>query len=193
MRDLFQEFLLNFGTELERTDLFSVLADIVKAVVLAELLLDNLHLLTQEILTLVAVHLLIGSIIDLLLNGHDLDLVAERFHKHFKALQGMKLLKKLLLFTVIDAQIVRNIVGDIARITAYNDAQKHLGRHIARKVHILVKHAYAGAHERISPCAVRVLTLIGQKLNFTDEMRRRCRYLHNAASLETLDHDLAQL
>ena len=193
MRDLFQEFLLNFGTELERTDLFSVLADIVKAVVLAELLLDDLHLLTQEILTLVAVHLLIGSIIDLLLNGHDLDLVAERFHKHFKALQGMKLLKKLLLFTVIDAQIVRNIVGDIARITAYNDAQKHLGRHIAGKLHILVKHADAGAHERISPCAVRVLTLIGQKLNFTDEMRRRCRYLHNAASPETFDHDLAQL
>ena len=83
----------------------------------------------------------------------------------------MQLLKHLLLITVIDAQIVHYKIGDIARVTADDDAQKHLRRHVARQLHILIEHAYAGAHERVTLCAVSMVALIRQQLNLADKVR----------------------
>ncbi len=83
----------------------------------------------------------------------------------------MQLLKHLLLVTVIDAQIVHYKIGDIARVAADDDAQQHLGRHVACQLHILIEHSYAGAHERVTLCAVAVVALIRQQLDLADKMR----------------------
>jgi hypothetical protein len=107
--------LLVFQTQRENS-LF-VLAGVVGGVLaVAQLLLDELHLLPQVVLPLVLAHLLVGGLAELLLDGEDVELVVEHPAQHGQTPRGAQLLQQELFVLILEVHCVGDEVRHIAGV-----------------------------------------------------------------------------
>ena len=193
MRNLLEKLLFDLWQKLEIADLLPVLTDIIGAVVLSKLLLDYLHLLAQIVVALAAVYLLVCSLVELLLDAHDIKLMIEHLNEHFKSAAGVELFKQYLLLSVIKAHILCGIVGNKCRITADNKIQKHFRRHAARELNILVKQADGRAHKRLFSVGSYLFRLIGHAFYLSEKARLIRGQRSYPAPVKSLCHYFAQL
>ena len=133
---LLVELLAHLVRDGQGLDLLAVELNIV---VLAELRLDDLHLLAQVVVPLVAVHSLLGLVGKLLLDAQDAELSRKQAVNQRKAARGIALLQKELPVLHAQAHVLGKVVGDIGGLRIGEQVQKLLVDHIAVILDVLLK------------------------------------------------------
>ena len=142
--------LLGVLRETERADLFAVFIGLLHRVVrLAELRLQDLHLLTQQIVLLRLIHTLLRLLLQLVLDMQDLQLMLQIAAELLQAAAGAGLLQKLLLDLRTQEDMLRDEIGHKRGIRAAEDRDDRVRRHMARRVDIIVKEIAAAANQRV--------------------------------------------
>ena len=98
-------------------NLLRVLVDLgLHLVVLAELLLDRLELLAQEVLALRLGHLLLDAVLDLGAELEDLEFLLQEAGGQLKARTRIERVENLLLLLDAEVEVKRDEVGELARL-----------------------------------------------------------------------------
>ncbi len=154
MRSSLPELLLRLlGRLLRHLGLFDLLAQFAHVlgpvVGLAQLALDGLQLLAQEIFALRLVDLAAHIGLDLLLHGEQLDLLAQRLVDALDALHRVGDLEDLLGLLHLEAHVRDGEVGKLARIVHVLDDHHDVGQdHLAEGDELLDLLLYV-PHERL--------------------------------------------
>src|SRR6185436_17327616 len=93
---------------------------------LAQLLLDGLELLAEDVLALVAAHLLLDLAVDLLADLEHLVLAREELQHLAQAGLEVEGLEDVLLLVDLDVEVRRDEVGELARLRDAVDERRRL-------------------------------------------------------------------
>ena len=131
-------------------DLLAQLVDLgLLRVVLAQLALDGLELLAQDVLALGLVHLGLDLGLDLALQLEDLDLAAEEARDELQPLGDVDRLEQLLALLGGHVRAVGDHVGEQARLGDVARRDGGLRRHRRARLDVLLDLALDGAHQRL--------------------------------------------
>ena len=131
-------------------DLLAQLVDLgLLRVVLAQLALDGLQLLAQDVLALGLVHLGLDLGLDLALELEDLDLAGEEARDELQALDDVDRLEQLLALLGRHVRAVRDHVGEQARLGDVAGGDGRLRRHGRARLDVLLDLALDGADQRL--------------------------------------------
>ena len=131
-------------------DLLAQLVDLgLLRVVLAQLALDGLQLLAQDVLALGLVHLGLDLGLDLALQLEDLDLAAEEAGDELQALDDVDRLEQLLALLGGHVGAVGDHVGEQARLGDVARGDGRLRRDRRARLDVLLDLALDGAHQRL--------------------------------------------
>ena len=157
--------------------------------VLTQLLLDDLELLPQDVVTLVAGQLIPHLVLHLLLHLQDLYLPAEALAQLLQAAHRPQLLQDHLLVPGPHGQILGNVVGDISRILAGEHREQNIRRHFGRQFNVILKQLVGLADQRL--CTGRTLYRLLHRDPFylSHQIGRGFHYLAQPATADTLHHD----
>ena len=122
--------------QLELVELLAQLGDLLRLVVVAELLLDRLHLLAQEHLALPLAQLFLDLRLDLLLHLEHADLLLDVHEHAAQALLDAQRLEQALLLGRLELDVAGDEVGEPARI---GDGVEHLVHDFFRKAAALAE------------------------------------------------------
>ena len=158
-------------------------------VLLAEFLLDRLHLLDEVVLLLGLLHLLLDLAVDLALHEHDLDLGTEDEQQLFEPLAGAGGLEQGLLVLVLHHQVGAHGVGELVRLDDAGDGHEQLRGDLAAELDVLLELLVHRAAQRLGLAAAG----LGARLDRLGP-RREVVVLEpdadEAHALEPLDEDL---
>ncbi len=118
-----------------------------QVVALAELLLDGLELLAQEVLALRLVHLVARLRGDLLLHGEQLHLAPQHVGDLAQARHRVELLEHHLRVGELELEVARHQVGEAARVVEVGDDHHHLGRDGLAQLHRFLQLLAHAAHQ----------------------------------------------
>ena len=131
-------------------DLLAQLVDLgLLRVVLAQLALDGLQLLAQDVLALGLVHLGLDLGLDLALQLEDLDLASEEAGDELQALDDVDRLEQLLALLGGHVRAVGDHVGEQARLGDVAGGDGRLGRHRRAGLDVLLDLRLDGADQRL--------------------------------------------
>ena len=131
-----------------------------------QLLGNHLHLLIEIVFTLALVDIFLNSLIDLILNLHQVALVGKHTAYLFKPLERIYLVEYLLTLLVFKHNIRSDIIGKLARIVLFKHVENDLGRHLRNDLSVIFKIVLGLTDERS-----RIVLVVG-----TDH--RLTAYLH---------------
>ena len=137
--------------ELGLGDLLPVFGDLVAALSLAQLVLDGLHLLPQEIVPLLLGHLLPGLALDLCVQGEDVHLPLEQLIQLLQPTHRVQLLQNLLLVGAAHGDVLGDIVGDIARLLAGQQVDDQVGGNFRGQLAVLLEQVIGSPHQGLLP------------------------------------------
>ena len=145
-------------------DLLAELVDLgLLRVVLAELALDGLQLLAEDVLALGLVELRLDLGLDAALQLEDLDLAGEEGRHELEPLDDVERLEQLLALLGRHVRAVRDHVGEQARLRDVACRDGGLRRHGRARLDVLLDLALHGAHERLDLDALGLL--VGEDLD----------------------------
>src|SRR6266498_527129 len=152
---LFARFL----GELDLLDLVLELAELVASLLVAELILDRLHLLVEIVLTLRLLHLALDARADALLDLEPGDLALHQAEYPLQPLGDRRRLQNRLLFEDLHGQVGGDRVGDPAIVVDLLDHADDLRRHLLAELHVALELGDDRADERfgLDALADRVL------------------------------------
>ena len=122
--------------ELGALDLLLDLGELVLAVLVAELLLDRLHLLVEIVLALRLLHLPLDARADALLDLQHRDLALHQAEHLLQALGDARRLQDHLLVGNLDRQVRGHRVGELGIVVDLLDDADDFGRHFLVELHI---------------------------------------------------------
>ena len=155
-----------------RLDLLAQLVDLgLLRVVLAQLALDRLQLLAEDVLPLGLVHLGLDLALDLPLELEDLDLAREERADELEPLLDVDRLEQLLALLGRHVGAVRHHVGEEAGLGDVARGDRRLGRDRGAVRHVLLDLRLHAPDERLDLDALG--RLVGQLLDARGEVRRR--------------------
>ena len=154
-------------------------------VVLAELALDGLQLLAQDVLALGLVELRLDLGLDAALELEDLDLAGEERGDELEALDDVERLEQLLALLGGHVRAVGDHVGEEAGLGDVARRDRGLGRHRGARLDVLLDLALDRAHERLDLDALGLL--VGQDLHARRDERVAALEGDEAESLLSLD------
>ena len=133
MRGLLARFLGELGL----LDLVFQLLQLVATFLVAELLLDRLHLLVEVVLALRLLHLPLDAGADALFHLQDGDLALHQAEHLLQALGDGQRLQDVLLVGNLDGKMRSDGVGELGVILDLLDHADHFGRHFLVQLHII--------------------------------------------------------
>ena len=134
--------------ELGLLDLVLELGELVLAVLVAQLLLDRLHLLVEVVLALGLLHLALDARADALLDLQHGDFALHQGEHLLEPLGNRGRLQDLLLLGNLDREMRGDRVGELGVVLDLLDDADHLGRHLLVELHIVLELVDDGARER---------------------------------------------
>ena len=138
-------------------------------VLLAELLLDRLHLLAQDPLALALLHLGVDLALDLRADGDDVELAGEDLGEPAQALADVDLLEQRLALLAADPQGAGDQVAERRRVVEVDDRHLQLLGQVRDLLDDLAERLLDVAHQRGQLRAL--LHHVGQLLDARDEVR----------------------
>ena len=133
---LTQRLFLRFLRHTRLGDLLAILIELDRLLVLlAQLALDSLELLAQEILALHFLHLGLGIGPDLLAQLHHLQLAAEDAHELADLVFHVIQLQDFLGILHRQAHVAGNLVDQLARVVHAQRRHSHVLRHVGQEFH----------------------------------------------------------
>ena len=148
---LLVQLLPHLVGELGLGDLLPVLGDLVAALPLAQLVLDGLHLLPQEIVPLLLGHLLPGLALDLRVQREDVHLPLEQLIQLLQPAHRVQLLQNFLLVGAAHGDVLGDIVGNIARLLAGQQVDDQVGGNFRGQLTVLLEQVIGGPHQGLLP------------------------------------------
>ncbi|GJD96834.1 hypothetical protein OCOJLMKI_4060 [Methylobacterium iners] len=148
--------------ELGLLDLVLELGELIPALVVAELLLDRLHLLVQVVLALGLLHLPLDAGPDALLHLEDGDLALHERQHALEALRHSRDLEDRLLVGDLDREVRADRVGELRGLVDLRDGGDDLGRDLLVELHVILELGDDRAGERLRLDAVA--ELVGERL-----------------------------
>src|SRR5882672_8008278 len=127
------------GSGIPAASIFSQLAQLGALVVVAELLLDGLHLLAQDVFALRLVEGLLDLALDLLLQLEDLVLLREEDTEEAQPLDDRLLLEELLALLEGQVRAGRDEVREVGRIVGVLRGHRELGQDRAAVVDVAIE------------------------------------------------------
>ena len=146
---LADELLLALLRQLEVKDACAVGFRLGRRVLLAELGLDDLDLLAQVVFPLVLVHLGLDFVLNFVFEFEHLGLLAEQADDHSQAARDAELFEDVLLDAHLNADVLRDVVGEEAGVAALGHRQLHVGRNARRVVGVLGEALLRRADKRL--------------------------------------------
>ena len=148
--DLLERLLLDLVGHGRLLDLLAQLGGLGdRRIVLAELLLDRLHLLAQDVLALGLVHLGLDLGLDSALQLEDLDLLGEERRCQPQPVRDVDRLEQLLALLGRHLRAVGGHVGQQPTVDDVAGGDRHLRRHRGAAVHVLLDLAVDRGHQRL--------------------------------------------
>ncbi len=135
--------------ELGALDLVLDLGELVLAFLVAELLLDRLHLLVEVVLALRLLHLALDARADALLDLQDRDFALHQAEHLLQPLGDGRRLQDHLLVGNLDGEMRGHGVGELGVVLDLLDDADHLGRHLLVELHIVLELVDDRARERL--------------------------------------------
>ena len=179
---------LHFGRHVRRGDLLAVLVLFLRlGIGLAQLALDSLHLLAQEVLALALAHFLLHLVLDLAAHVQKLDLAHQDLVDPRQALQRVDRFQDLLALVIADEDVGGHQVGQLARLLDVVRRHQYVGAEAFRDADVLLELLVDRAHHRLQ--LKRVHEFLGQGLDRGLEVRRVGEPLFDAITAEALDQD----
>ena len=180
--------MFGFLREILVGDLFSELVDIRKLAVLAQLLLDDIHLLAEIIVALRAVDALLCPFHDLMLCVEDKDLVLQSVDQDLQSIGDRKGLEQKLLDFCVEQHIRRDEVSQIGRIVGQPDFKEDVGRELRGQLHVLFKGRLQGTHQRQITGRRDLLTAVLIRRHRCNHTRIGRRRMDDDRAVQSLDH-----
>src|SRR5438552_4407604 len=169
-------------------DLLLELAQLRATLVLAELLLDRLHLLAEDVLALCLVEGLLDLALDLRLQLEDLVLLREEDREELEALDERPRLEELLALLEREVGTRGDEVGEVRGILGVLRRHRDLGQDRATVVDVLLEEGAHAADERLA--LDRVPEILGERLERRAEEALLRLVAGDPDALEALDDDL---
>ncbi len=141
--------LARFLRELGLLDLVFDLGELVLAFLVAELLLDRLHLLVEVVLALGLLHLALDARADALLDLQHRDFALHQAEHLFQPLGDRRRLQDHLLVGNLDREMRGHRVGELGVVLDLLDDADDLGRHLLVELHIVLELVDDRARERL--------------------------------------------
>ena len=141
--------LARFLRQLGLLDLLLELGELVLAVLVAELLLDRLHLLVEVVLALRLLHLALDARADALLDLQDRDFALHQAEHLFQPLGDDRRLEHRLLVGNLDREMRGDRVGELGIVLDLLDRADDLGRHLLVELHIALELGDDRARQRL--------------------------------------------
>ena len=174
--------------ELELVERGSELVDLgLGRVLLAELVLDRLHLLAQDPLALALLHLGVDLALDLRADGDDVELAGEDLGELAQALADVDLLQQRLALLAADAQRAGDQVAEGGRVVEVDDRHLELLGEVRDLLDDLAERLLDVAHQGRQLRAL--LDDVGQLLDARGEVRGGPQPLLDPHPLAALDED----
>ena len=155
---------------------------------LAELRLNDLHLLAQQILLLCLVEAILRRLLKLMLQAEHTRLMQEHFRQQREPPARACLLKQLLLLLRTEEHVLRDEIRHKAGVCAAKQRNDRLRRHVAGHGHIGVKQVAAVAYERFGPRGLP-LGNIRKRLDLRNEAGGIGAHGQRPAALDALGYD----
>ena len=143
-------------------DPLAVLVKIVGETVLAQLGLDDLHLFPQIVLPLAAVHLLLGLLVELLLDAHHIDLPVQQPHQQRQAAGGSALLQQHLFVFQAEVDVLGQVIRHVGGIGVGQHVQDLLTGHLRAELQVLLEQGHAAAQQGLGAGGIAPLLLVWQ-------------------------------
>jgi hypothetical protein len=177
------------GRQVDARELLAqVLRLLGRLVELAELLLDRLELLAQDVLALALVDLGLDLGLDLRADGDDLELAGQRLDELAQPGADVHLLEELLLLLGLEAQGARDQVRQRGRVVDVGDGELELLGQVGHLLDDPRERLLDVAHER-GELGRLDLHEVGQLGDPRDEVRRLAHVLLQAHALGALHED----
>ncbi len=148
--DLLERLLLHLVRHAGGLDLLAKLVDLRGAVIVAELLLDRLHLLAQDVLALRLVEGLLHVILDLRLHLQDLVLLREEDREEPQPLDDALHLEELLPLFDGEVLALRDEVGEVRGVVGALRGHRDLGHDRAAVLDVVAEQALHAPEERLA-------------------------------------------
>ena len=170
-RDLAVRLALRLGRQACLLDSLAQLAQLrVFRIKLAQLALDRLELLAQEVLALRLAHLLFGLGLDLASELQHLELVRHVAQQLFELRFRRVELEDLLPLFGRQPDVVRDVVREVQRVVDGARGARELGGKVRRQGHQLLKRRDRAPHQRLALDGEDVLRVLGMHLNRAREV-----------------------
>ena len=147
--ELVRRLLAGFLGELGLLDLVFELGELVLAFLVAELLLDRLHLLVEVVLALGLLHLPLDAGADALFDLQHGDFALHQAEHLLQALGDDRRLQDPLLVGNLDRQMRGHRVGELGVVLDLLDHADDLGRHLLVELHIALELGDDRARQRL--------------------------------------------
>ena len=171
MRGLLARLLRELGL----LDLVFELGELVLAVLVAELLLDRLHLLVEVVLALRLLHLPLDARADALLDLQHRDFALHQAEHLLQPLGDRRRLQDLLLVGNLDREMRRDRVGELGVVLDLLDDADDFGRHLLVELHIVLELVDDRARQRFGlDLLARASSARTIGLGLVDIRRGRC-------------------
>ena len=147
--ELVRRLLARLLRELGLLDLVLELGELVLAFLVAELLLDRLHLLVEVVLALRLLHLALDARADALLDLQDGDFALHQAEHLLQPLGDRRRLQDRLLVGNLDREMRGDRVGELGVVLDLLDDADDLGRHLLVELHIALELGDDRARQRL--------------------------------------------
>ena len=187
--NLFEQALLGVLRQVQGKDLFAVIRALgVRIVGLAELRLDDLHLLAQQILLLRLIQAVLRRFLKLMLQAEHTRLVQQHFRELGQSPARARFLQQLLLLFRTQEHMLGDEVRHERRIRAAKHTDDRLRRHVAGRGDVRVKQIAAVADERLGARRF-ALGHVRKRLDLGHEAGRVRSHGQRPAALDALSHN----
>ncbi len=158
-----ERLLAGFLRELGLLDLVFELGQLVAAVLVAELLLDRLHLLVEVVLALRLLHLTLHAGADPLLDLQDGDFALHQAEHLLEPLGDRRDLEDRLLVGDLDGEMRGDRIGELRRLVDLGHRRDDLGRDLLVELHVVLELGdhRAGKRLRLDLVAERIGKSLG--------------------------------
>ena len=185
---LLQELFAYLLGHRQGLDLLAVELDIV---VLAQLRLDDLHLLAQIVVALVAVHGLLRLFAQFLLDAEDVELLRKQAVEQREAARRRQLLHQGLAILHAQAHVLREVVGDVGGVGIGEQVDDLLVDHVAVILDVLLKLRKAASEQSLLPLGGDAIGLVGQRHDIRAVALGVAVDVLGPCAVESLHHDAA--
>ena len=149
--ELMVRLVARFLRELGLLDLVLELGELVLAVLVAQLLLDRLHLLVEVVLALGLLHLALDARADALLDLQHGDFTLHQGEHLLEPFGDRRRLQDLLLLGNLDREMRRDRVGELGVVLDLLDDADDLGRDLLVELHIVLELVDDRARQALPP------------------------------------------